>query len=167
MCRSPYVAALLRKELPDLVIASAGTSALTGETPTPQVRALLLERGLSEVLPLARPLRRGLVKGARLILTAGRAHRVEATRLSPVAADRAFTLLELTRFLRAADYPMGLGVDGVLELAHRAASLDDQVDHSDDLADPYGGSESDYAAMAASADAALAVIVPALRTTPT
>ncbi len=56
---------------------------------------------------VARPLTAGLVRGARLVLTATREHRTRAVSLVPEAADRAFTLKELQRLL--IDVPLSSG----------------------------------------------------------
>ena len=147
--------------LPEITVASAGTGALVGQPPTDLVRALLSEHGVDPGDSVARSMHRAAVRGARLVVTAERRHRVEVARLVPDAADRTYTLLELARVLRDAGSPSSIGVDGVLEIARGAAS--DDRDHDDDLADPYGRSERHYIEMALTADRAISVLVPALR----
>jgi protein-tyrosine phosphatase len=164
VCRSPYVAHRLRHELPALTVGSAGTGALVGRLPTPQVSLLLADRGVRDVETTAVALSRSRIRGARLVITAERRHRVEAVRLDPTAAARAFTLLELARILHKAGLPRGLGIDGVLAVASGSLNDDDdRIDHDDDLADPFGGSDDDYARMAQISDSAIDVILTSLR----
>jgi protein-tyrosine phosphatase len=161
VCRSPYIAARLKSELPRLSVGAAGTGALVGRQPTPPVASLLAARGAVDELPNARSISRRLVRGAALVLTAERGHRVATDRLG--ASDRAFTLLELARLIREAGCPSGLGVDGVVDLGRRGVAQGDERDHQDDLADPFGLSLDRYAEMAARVELALDAIVPALR----
>lgn len=164
VCRSPYVAARLTVELPGLTVGSGGTGALVGEPPTEETEGLLLQHGIRVDGAVARSVDRAQLRGARLIVTAARRHRVEIGRLLPAAADRAYTLRELARILRSRGRPEGLGVDGVLATARDSVEHGEDVDHDDDLVDPYGRSEDTYFRMASEADEALAVLVPALRT---
>jgi protein-tyrosine phosphatase len=163
VCRSPYVAARLSAELPELTVASAGTGALVGDPPTAPTIALLAERGIEVSGASARAIDRASVRGARLLITAERRHRVDVARLAPDAAERTYTLLELARILQGENQPRGLGVAGVLALANEVVSRGEDRDFEDDLADPYGRSDQDYRAMASAADVALSVVVPALR----
>jgi protein-tyrosine phosphatase len=160
VCRSPYIAAVLRDRQPGLVIASAGTAALTGQPPTAGTVAALADRRLPIGPDTARPLTRRLVRDARLIITATRAQRVAVIGLNASAAERTFTLKELGRLL--ADAGPG-GITGVLAHAARGLLIE-RLDHDDDLDDPYGQGNPAYARMAAEVDTALAVIAPALTT---
>ncbi len=161
VCRSPYVAARLRQELPDLHVVSAGTGALRGRAPTEPVLDVLRRRGVDRYPDTARQLVRAHVRGARLVLTAQHAHRAEVARLVPPAAGRAFTVLELARLVTSAGLAPGAGLDAVVAGAGALAAHDLRDD--DDLADPYRGSEADYAAMVERVESALDVLVPVLR----
>jgi protein-tyrosine phosphatase len=161
VCRSPYIAAELQRALPDLSVASAGTSALVGKIPGELVLRALEARGpLDRELVAARRISKAMVRRAALIVTATRAHRAAVVALDRSAADRAFTLKELARVMASAG--TGLGVTGVAARAAEAARTE-AFDHDDDLADPYGLEWPAYETMAAEVDAALAVLVPALR----
>jgi protein-tyrosine phosphatase len=146
-----------------LVVASAGTGALVGEPPTSPTVSLLAERGIAVDGAVARQVDRASARGARLVVTAARRHRVDVQRVARSAGDRTYTLLELARILRDEGEPRGLGVDGVLRLAREAVARGEDRDFDDDLADPYGRSDDDYRRMAERAEEALAVLVPALR----
>lgn len=162
VCRSPYVEARLRNQLSGLVVSSAGTDALVGEPPTRQTAALLAQHGIGVEGAVARQIDRSTARGARLVVTAARRHRVEVERVAPSSGDRTYTLLELARILREHGQPRGLGVDGVLTLVREVLSLGEDRDFDDDLADPFGRSVEDYRRMAEAADGALSVVVPAL-----
>jgi protein-tyrosine-phosphatase len=161
LCRSPYVTARLHQAVPQLLIRSAGTAAPVGAPPAPQIVRLLADRGVAADPGLAHRVKRRDVRAAELIITAERRHRVEAVRLDPGAADRAFTLKELARVLGPSD-PVH-GVAAVLGVARAAMASGEAVDHDDDLDDPYGRDDAAYERMADEADRALAVLVAALQ----
>ncbi|MCW2496013.1 MAG: low molecular weight phosphatase family protein [Jatrophihabitans sp.] len=154
----------MRGALPELRIASAGTAALVGEPVNPRVARLLETRGLREPVDLPQQLTGALLRSSRLVITAERGHRLEALEHDRTAANRTVTLKELARLLTGA--PTGIGIDAALRLvAERWAAADD-VDHDDDLADPYRRSWAHYRRLGDEVDAALAVIVPVLRSQP-
>ena len=163
VCRSPYIAEMLRTALPDLTICSAGTSALVGTLPGELVVKALADHGSDAAgLEPAQRITAAMVKRARLIITATRAHRSAVIALDKRAADRTYTLKELAHFLDPP--PRGSGIDGVLAQATLRAATFDDLDRDEDLADPYGKLWPAYQEMADEVDAALAVILPALRT---
>jgi len=162
VCRSPYIAEMLRTALPELTIASAGTSALVGELPGELVVKALGDRGADGggIVP-AQSISPKMIRRSRLIITATRAHRSFVINLQRDAANRTYTLKELAHYLDPP--PRGSGLDGLLaQAALRAATFDDK-DRDEDLADPYGLLWPAYQRMADEVDAALALIVPALR----
>ncbi|HJQ42406.1 MAG TPA: hypothetical protein VJ831_04935 [Jatrophihabitantaceae bacterium] len=162
VCRSPYIAEMLRSALPEFSIASAGTSALVGAMPGEHVVRALAERGVDATgLVPARTITAKMVRKSRLIITATRAHRMYVTNLHRPAARRTFTLKELVHFLDPP--PRENGIDGVVAQASLRAATYDDLERDEDLADPYGLLWPAYERMAAEVDAALAVIVPALR----
>ena len=130
--------------------------------PVPEpVEQLLAARGIATE-HAGTQLTTGLVEGATLIITATTEHRSHVVSLDARAADRTFTLLELTRFLAAAPLP-GRGIDAIVTAGH-AALAHDTFDHADDLPDPYRRPMAAFERMAESIDAAFAVIDPWLAT---
>lgn len=159
VCRSPYIAAALRAHLPGLRVESAGTAALRGELPNEHIGRALSERGISPAFEPARQLTRPMARRARLVIAATGFHRAYVVSRSPRAAGRTFTLKELARVVEPGDH----GLDAVVARAAACAAVPDPVDHDDDLDDPFGMEWPAYDKMAAEVDAALAVLVPALR----
>lgn len=161
VCRSPFIATLVRAQRPGIIVTSAGTGALVSELPTQPVRDRLAARGVSVAdLPRAQQLTRDLVRSTRLILTATRQHRAFVVAMDPSAAPRTLTLKELARIL--ADSPNTRGLDAILGLAAEHVARGEVVDYDDDLDDPYGLDVAAYDRMASDVDEALAVILPAL-----
>jgi protein-tyrosine phosphatase len=160
VCRTPYIAARLRTCLPGLRIASAGTSAVAGAPPVGHVMRALAQHGITEYSDVGRSLTRGLIHNARLVVTAARVHRVHVIAMDPQAAGKTFTLKELARVASAA--PSIRGLDELVARADYAAKVPEDTDYDDDLDDPYGLDWPAYEKMAAEADAALAVLAPAL-----
>lgn len=161
VCRSPYIAAQLAAALPSLAVGAAGTHALVGTHPDELLTAVAKDHGVTADLPPGRQVRRRLIRHARLIVTAAGEHRAHVIALDRDAMRRTFTLLELARVLEG--HGAGLGVEGVVDRAWAAAQSSDR-DHDDDLVDPYGLAPEDYARMADAVDAALSILIPALRT---
>ena len=161
VCRAPYIAARLRACLPGLRISSAGTTALAGAPPADHVIRALARHGITGYSDVGRPLTRRLIRNARLVITAARIHRVEVVALDPRAAGKTFTLKELARVVSTG--PPVRGLDELVARAAQAAQLPDDTDYDDDLDDPYGLDWPAYEKVAADADAALAVLAPALR----
>lgn len=161
VCRSPYIAARLRALLPEARISSAGTTALEGAPPVDDVMRALARHGIREYSDVGGSLTRGLIRNARLVVTATRLHRVDVVTMEPQAAGRTFTLKELARVVGAD--PSIHGLDEVVAHAAHAAQEPEEIDYDDDLQDPYGLEWPAYDKMAAEVDAALAVLAPALR----
>lgn len=161
VCRSPYIAAILRSSLPDLCIASAGTSALVGDLPGELVVKALADRGVDgNGLEPGRALTGRMARNARLIITATRAHRLFVSNLHRPAANRTFTLKELAHLLDPP--PRENGIEGVVAQAALRATTFDDLARDEDLSDPYGLLWPAYQRMADEVDAALGVIIPAL-----
>lgn len=163
ICRSPYMAGALATAIPDLVIAGAGTAAMVGWEPVPEVLDALEVIG-APAPARARQLNRKQVRGSTLVLTATTEHRGEVIGLEPDAETRTFTLKEAAR-LAVGYVPRGETTrQRVADLGrhlHESAA-NDPWDHDDDLDDPYGRDAAAYATMIAEVDAALTVIAPAL-----
>jgi protein-tyrosine phosphatase len=160
VCRTPYISARLRACLPGLTIASAGIAAVAGASPDGQVMRALARHGITDYTDVGRQLTRRLIGDARLVITAARVHRMQVVAMDQQAASKTFTLKELARVAGAG--PPVRGLDELVVRAARAARLPDDTDYDDDLDDPYGLDWPAYAKMAAEADAALAVLAPAL-----
>jgi protein-tyrosine phosphatase len=162
VCRSPYIAEMLRSVLPEFTITSAGTNPLVGDVPGEHVIRALADRGVGGTgLGPARAITAKMVRRSRLTITATRAHRMYVTTLYRPAASRTFTLKELAHFLDPP--PRENGIDGVVAQASLRAATYDDLERDEDLADPYGLLWPAYERMATEVDAALDVIVPALR----
>lgn len=160
ICRAPYIAARLRACLPGLRISSAGTAAVAGAPPAEPVLRALARHGITGYPDVGRPLTRGLIRDARLIITAARIHRVQVVTMDPRAAGKTFTLKELARVISAGPPVRGLG-ELIARAAH-AARVPEDTDYDDDLDDPFGLDWPAYEKMAAEADVALAILVPVL-----
>ncbi len=161
VCRSPFIAAVLRARLPELTIGSAGTDAMVGERPPAEVLRALADRGIEPPTLPAQSLTRAKVRGSRLIVTATRFHRARVVAMESAARARAFTLKELARVSGGHQPPHGLA--WVLAHAASTAGALDNVDHDDDLDDPYGLGWPAYEKMATEVDKALGVLVPAMQ----
>lgn len=163
ICRSPLIAALLAHAVPGLRVASAGTHAVVGAPAAALTEAVLAERGLSAGGHTARQLTAGMVRDARLVLTATRAHRTYAVQLDASAADSAFTVMELARLVAAAGLPPGAGLDAVLAGAVARLAHDPGDGYGDDdLADPVGLPLEAHERCARESELALAPLVLAL-----
>ena len=161
ICRTPYIAARLRASLPEMRITSAGTTAMAGSPPDAHVMRALARHGITDYTDVGRSLTRGLIRNARLVVTAARVHRLQVIATDPQAAGKTFTLKELARVVTAASSIRGL--DELIISAARAAQVPEDTDYDDDLDDPHGLDWLAYEKMAAEADAALAILVAALR----
>ena len=159
VCRSPYIAAMLRSALPGVVIASAGTDAAAGELPGELIRRGLAAEGIEAIgfVP-ARQVSHSIVRGARLIITATTAQRLHVAAFDPSATSRTFTLKELARVVG----PNERGIDEVVARAATAAHVVADQDYDDDLRDPFGLGRPAYLRMALEVNIALAKLVPAL-----
>jgi protein-tyrosine phosphatase len=155
------IATLLAANVPSLTVRSAGTGAPLLRPWHPLAVQALAEIG-NLVEGRAHRLRRGDVATAKLILTAEGLHRARAVQFDPSAEDRAFTLLEAARLLRAAPAPAGIGPEKLA--AHLAAALRAYpAEHDDDLADPIHGDIAQFRRTRGEIQAALGPLVPALR----
>lgn len=115
ICRSPFVEQYLRhglSGLPGVVVGSAGTIALEGDTMPPEAEALCRRYGVDPHAHRARALKAGHVEHADLVLGMAREHRSAAVSLHPRASRSTFTLRQFARLAN------GIGDD---ELADAAA----------------------------------------------
>lgn len=141
-------AALLRRRLPALEVASAGS--LSGGRPASggSVRAMA-KRGLDLDGHVSRTLDAGMIESADLVLCMARRHLREVVVTVPSALPKTFTLRELVRRGEAAG--PGTSLASWLELVgegRRAADLLGD-DPNDDIGDPIGGPDREYERTAA------------------
>lgn len=150
VCRSPVAERLLAAALgPSVVVSSAGTYALAGESFSPPMDQLVLDGGADAAGFVARQLSPTHLHEADLVLGMAREHRSAAVELVPAAVRRSFTLREFARLLGQIDpelLPAGSPAERAraslpLAAAQRRRSEADE----DDVADPYRQAESAYA----------------------
>ncbi|BBH17082.1 hypothetical protein Back2_13690 [Nocardioides baekrokdamisoli] len=164
ICRSPYVAALLQRALPDARVTSAGTAAMVGRQPVVPVADVLADLGAGTSAP-ARQLRRSMVRRADVIVAMTHTQRATVVQIVPKSGARTFTLKELAR-TAAHLTPPGDDLRTSLTALLARTALDvgaSARDHDDDLDDPYGGPPEGYVRMMSEADLAVGAIVAALR----
>lgn len=92
ICRSPLAEALLRAELPELNVASAGIGALVGEPADPNALEIAAEQGLDVDDHIARQLDDNLVAESDLILVMDKGHADWINQNFPHARGRVFLL---------------------------------------------------------------------------
>lgn len=93
ICRSPMAEALLRAQLPDLAIASAGIGALIGRAADVMAQDLMQERGLDISAHRAQQVTKLLCQRADLILVMDQEQRVFIERNYPFMRGRVFQLV--------------------------------------------------------------------------
>ena len=164
--RSPMaelmLAATFAHDRTDVEVRSAGTRAEEGEHVTRHTLQLLEGRGIEAAAFRSQPLTAELVAWADVVLCAERAHRADVVRLVPRAHRKTFTLAQSARLLAVADVPRGASA---AQLADALASARGVVPQStdDDIADPAGGTTTDYERAADRIAAAVRALGEALR----
>ncbi|MEV1206481.1 arsenate reductase/protein-tyrosine-phosphatase family protein [Microbispora rosea] len=143
-------------------VGSAGTRARPGLPMAERASGVLLRLGGDPGGFASRPLTAEEVARADLVLAASAEHRAEAVALHPVAAPRAFTIVEFGALARAVPAGRVLGHgDSVLRaraLREEAATLRGLVRvERPDIDDPYGGPRRAYREAARRIADALAV----------
>ncbi len=163
ICRSPLTERLLRSGLDqlwgpaaaDVLVRSAGTSAMVGRPMVAESEARLTMRGGDATGFLARQLETPMTRGATLVLALTRAHRAAIVEDHPAAARYTFTLREIARLLadvEPGDVPGDTAADRVRGVTGTAAGRRGLVPPvpaaDDDVIDPYGrdGARHDLAA---------------------
>lgn len=162
VCRSPYAERGLRAAIDPSVarVTSAGTRALVGEPATPQIEALLAERGIDGTGHEGTRLTAALLADVDLVLTATRAHRAQVLDLRPMLLKRTFTLREFARV--APEVHADAGTLTVQAIADARALHRPERPEDDDVTDPYGLDDSVYRRMAAELDATFSPIADAV-----
>lgn len=92
ICRSPTAEVLLRRELQNVTVASAGLKALAGHPIDATAQAVLSGQGLSGQSHVARQLDRSMIDAADLVLTMEPWHSEAVLRLSPHARGKTYLL---------------------------------------------------------------------------
>jgi protein-tyrosine-phosphatase len=164
ICRSPAAEYLLREGLDGdgVIIASAGTRAMTGRGVAAPMLELLAQRGIDASGHIGRQLNRRMLEEADLVLTATRPHRAEAAALYPAGVKRMFTLAQFGAIAREADVAAGPErAEALRELTNRAAGVSHRAGHAlrnsgeRDIVDPYGRSLAVYRTSLGQLDAAI------------
>ena len=159
ICRSPFIERMLRVSAPgSIVVTSAGTEALVGESMDPAVADLLRRHGGDPEGFVARQLTAEMVAEADLVLTATRAHRAAVASLQPRALGYGFTLGDFSdlavgvdvdiRIDTRADHPAGSWVSHVAKVvADRRGVVPPRSAEQVDIVDPYGRGDRVFNAM--------------------
>jgi protein-tyrosine phosphatase len=98
ICRSPMAEGLLRGELPELSVLSAGLDALVGEAPDINATDLMSKCGVDISAHRAQQITRSIADQADLILAMDARQKVDIQRWRPVSYGKVFTLGELDGF---------------------------------------------------------------------
>ena len=176
VCRSPFLEQLLRARLDTnldrghgLTVASAGVRAPVGAPLDPPIASLLANAGVQPSRHSARQLTTAAVAAASLVIAATREHRAASVRAHPPALRYALTVADLLRLLPlvdAAPLPAEPGarlVPLVRAVAARRGTVPPGDPLADDVADPVGGTDEVYAAVAARLTEAVDLLVDRLR----
>ncbi len=163
ICRSPMAERVMRARLAtayghavDVLVHSAGTyGGHAGHPMNPPAARELSTRGLDAGDFTATWLREPQVAWADLVLTATADHKAQVLALEPRALRRTFTLRELARLSRHMPpdaLPPGTPGERLRALAASAADLrgvhPPAARDADDIGDPYGGPQEEFAATA-------------------
>lgn len=160
ICRSPMAEFILVRRLADTVPAdtasfrvhSAGTYGLHGYPIDARAAGAISDLGIDAGGFVARELSDAMLAGADVVLTATRDHRAAAVTMAPRAARRTFTIREFGRLCGGVDasaLPAGDVVRRAREIVRAAGDrrgLAPAAYDEDEIADPYGGRQADFAA---------------------
>ncbi|HXY72730.1 MAG TPA: hypothetical protein VEM41_09310 [Actinomycetota bacterium] len=150
ICRTPMAAGFLRSGLAErgvtgVAVTSCGTVGWDGAEAVPETIQAMVERGVDVTGHRARRFEPGMARDADLILAMAAEHRDAIVAAVPEAADRTFTLKELSKLLDRLE--MDASADGAAErrpgvLAAAAAKLRSsgivEPSRDEDVADPLG-----------------------------
>lgn len=161
ICRSPAMELLLQRAWSSgVIVESAGTHGLVGRPIQPTMGALLAADGVDSCRFIARRLTSAMATSADLVLTATTEHRSSVLREAPGALHKTFTLLEASDLIRRKIddlHEVASPREAVATLA-ASRSLRRKSRGADDVADPYGGSDEDYAQAYAAISASVATL---------
>ena len=174
VARSPLAMVLLEREArdrlgprPDVWVRSAGVRAMDGHPAAEGSQRAATDLGLDLSAHRSALLSRADVEDTDLVVTMSERQRGHVVRMHPGALHRTFTLPELARLGAAVDPPDPA-------LPHRARLRDAvrRASHArphvarpeapEDVADPFGGPEAGFAAMADRVGALVAQVAEAL-----
>lgn len=179
VCRSPYIAGRLQVAMDDswgegeVIVESAGTWALTGQSMDPLAAERLVAVGGDAAGFTARDLTRELLTEAALVITATREHRQRVVRLHPLAWQRAHALVDLAQLCGGHEMPpfertsetMTAGewfAATVPWLTAQRGRVSPVPDEQSGITDPYGRDEAAFDAMVAEVEAVLPPVVRVL-----
>jgi len=98
ICRSPVAEALLKQQLPDKTVWSAGLGALIGNAADPLAIETAAAHGLDLTAHRAQQLTSWMCQSAELILVMEQEHKTEIEQLYPLVRGKVFRLGELGKF---------------------------------------------------------------------
>lgn len=171
-CRSPLAEHLFRRRLDEAgvpwTVTSCGTRARAGRPMDPHAAAVLAERGIDPgdwvSSPLPSPAE---LAGADLILTAEARHRAEVVAALPRALSRTLLIGQFARIASAAGaLPTPPRYASTAELLHVLAEVRGELQPggaADEVADPIGGTLTDFRTCAERLDELADATVAALR----
>ncbi|MEP6800081.1 MAG: low molecular weight phosphatase family protein [Lapillicoccus sp.] len=186
VCRSPFIERMLRVSVPaSVVVTSAGTQALVGESMEPASADLVRRHGGDPDGFVARQLTAKMIAGVDLVLTATRAHRAAVASLQPASLRYAFTFGDFSDLAvgadrdldgdlakdptsdttrdTGADHPAGSWVSHVARVvADRRGLVPPRNAAEVDIVDPYGRGDEVYGLMAQQVLAALPPVLKIL-----
>jgi protein-tyrosine phosphatase len=178
ICRSPMAefifACRLREalgpEADSFRVHSAGTSGLDGYPINAPAASAIAHLGVDTGDFRAREVNEAMLAESDLVLTAMRHHRGSVARLLPRITSRAFTIREFGRLVAQidpAELPAGPPVRrarALVELAAAQRGRQFVLSVDDDIQDPYGGHQSEFAESVNLIEAAVAPVVRMLAT---
>ena len=179
ICRSPFIERLLQHNLDEsqpttgcgILVSSAGTGALTGQSMDEQAAAQLVAHGGDPTGFIARGLTADLIEESDLVLTATREHRGLVALMHPQALRRVFTFLDFADLVAEVD---GLGArvahtdttTWVRQVTERAATrrgLNPPLEQAQaDIVDPFRRDDTVFDAMAEQIVGSMPAVVRAL-----
>lgn len=129
ICRSAMAQGLLRQRLAEEGLAgkcevlSAGVMAVEGQPASGNAVAALAERGIDIADHRARPLERGMIEAADIILTMQEAHRRAVFSMQPGALRKTFLLSEMAGEDADIEDPYGLPLEAYRSCADELCRL--------------------------------------------
>ena len=179
ICRSPFIERLLQHNLDEsqptsgagILVSSAGTGALTGQSMDEQAAAQLVAHGGDPTGFIARDLTADLIEESDLVLTATREHRGQVALMHPPALRQVFTFTDFADLVAEVD---GLGarvahtdsrtwVQQVTERAAARRGLNPPLEPAQaDIVVPFRRDDTVFAAMAQQIVGSMPAVVRAL-----
>jgi protein-tyrosine phosphatase len=98
ICRSPMAEGMMKRELPDLEISSAGLGALVGQSADPNAIALMFEKGIDISAHRARQLENWMVAAADLVLVMDNEQKDHLVMQYPLYRGKIYRLNEIEKY---------------------------------------------------------------------